>query len=79
MPPIQAADAQTACGAKGAGLELEKDHIVNAGAAWIPISAIMYVRIITPVHIPPTGVSLPSPRSTELRQGSRSKRCSHRR
>ena len=33
VPPIQAADAQTAWGANGAGLAFENDHMVNAGAA----------------------------------------------
>ena len=41
VPPIHAADAHTACGANGAGLLLENAHMVNAGAAWMPISANM--------------------------------------
>ena len=34
-------EAHTCCGANGAGSLLANDHIVNAGADWMPISANM--------------------------------------
>ena len=41
MKPMPHDDAHTCCGAKGRGLRLENDHMENAGADWMPMSANM--------------------------------------